>query len=192
MAEGENYPQVDFKLSVEDVETSDGTQRVGVLRVSEESGGLPDYPRGSIGEIIPYGSAPVEAITEKIRRESGNAFSYAFANKLSLGLREFATNKGEGEKTLGNTDANGARKNVPDLQTFGDADAWQLLCKASSESEGWMKSTKAMVVPGGCLVQVTTQQRNPDSSYAVAESVTFVPGVVVDEDGEGNRWLAKG
>lgn len=82
------------------------------------------------------------------------------------------------EKTLGNTDVNGAHKNVPDIQVFGNGDMFQLLCKASSQAEGWIKSTKAMEIPKvGCVVQVTTQQRNPDGSYAVAEALTFVPGV---------------
>jgi len=85
----------------------------------------------------------------------------------------------DGNKTLHNTDINGAAKNVPDIVTFGDGDMFQLLCKASSEKEGWMKSTKAMQVAGGCVVQVTTQQRNPDGSYAVAEALTYVPGVRV-------------
>lgn len=85
-----------------------------------------------------------------------------------------------GEKTLHNSDVSGTRINVPDVQVFGDGDAWQLLCKASSTAEGWMKSTKAMQVPGGCIVQVTTQQKNPDGSYALAEAVTFVPGVMVE------------
>ena len=92
-------------------------------------------------------------------------------------------------KTLGNTDVNGARKNVSDLQVFGNGDMFQLLCKASSQQEGWMKSTKAMEIAGvGCVVQVTTQQRNPDGSYAVAEALTFVPDVEVinvDYDEEG-------
>lgn len=82
-------------------------------------------------------------------------------------------------KTLGNSDTNGTTRNVPDVKFFGDGDAWQLICKASSEREGWMKSTKAMRLPNGCLVQVTTQQRNPDGSYALAEALTFVPGVGV-------------
>ena len=83
-------------------------------------------------------------------------------------------------KTLGNTDVNEASKNVSDLQVFGNGDMFQLLCKASSQQEGWMKSTKAMEIAGvGCVVQVTTQQRNPDGSYAVAEALTFVPGVEV-------------
>ena len=85
-------------------------------------------------------------------------------------------------KTLHNSDASGTSVNVPDVQFFGNGDEWKLICKASSESEGWMKSTKAMCIPDtGCLVQVTTQQRNPDGSYAIAESIAFVPGVMVVE-----------
>lgn len=70
---------------------------------------------------------------------------------------------------------------VNDIQVFGDGDLWQLVSKASSQSQGWMKSCKAMEIPGcGVCVQVTTQQRNPDGSYVVAEAVTFVPGARVD------------
>ncbi len=46
-------------------------------------------------------------------------------------------------KTFKNSDVSGAKKNVPDLQVFGDGDAWQLICKASSESEGWLTSSPA-------------------------------------------------
>lgn len=100
----------------------------------------------------------------------------------------------DSSKTLHNTDVDGARKNVSDIVVFGDGDMFQLLCKASSEKEGWMKSTKAMAVPGGCVVQATTQQRNPDGSYALAEALTYVPGVAIaakrDEDGiVVQRWL---
>ena len=78
-------------------------------------------------------------------------------------------------KTLHNSDVSGARKNVSDLVVYGNGDAFQLLCKASSRDEGWMKSTKAMQIDGvGCVVQVTTQQGDN-----VAESITFVPGVRV-------------
>jgi hypothetical protein len=92
------------------------------------------------------------------------------------------------EKTLGNTDVNSVRKNVPDVVVFGNGDAFQLICKASSQREGWMKSTKALEIQGeGCIVQVTTQQKNPDGSYAVAEAVCFVPNVHIktyrDEEG---------
>lgn len=96
-------------------------------------------------------------------------------------------------KTLHNSEASGTRVNVPDVKFFGDGDAWQLLCKASSEAQGWMKSTKAMPVPGGCVVQVTTQQRNPDGSSSLAEAIAFVPGVeikyVYDGDTLTGRFL---
>lgn len=85
------------------------------------------------------------------------------------------------EKSLGNTDQNTARKNVKDIVVFG-GDLFKLLSKASSVNEGWMKSTKAMQVSGGCVVQVTTQQQNPDGSYAVAEALTFVPGARIIEN----------
>jgi len=93
------------------------------------------------------------------------------------------------DKTLGNTDVNGARKNVKDIVVFGNGDLFKLLAKASSEAEGWMKSTKAMATAKGCAVQVTTQQRNPDGTYSIAEALTFVPGVFIDEDEHGNRYL---
>lgn len=93
-------------------------------------------------------------------------------------------------KTLHNSDVSGASVNVKDIKVVGNGDLFQLLCKASSEKEGWMKSTKAMEIYGiGCLVQVTTQQRNPDGSYAVAEAVAFVPGVVIKKDTNGGRML---
>ena len=94
-------------------------------------------------------------------------------------------------KTFGNTDVNAAKKNVPDLVTFG-GDMFKLLSKASSEHEQWMKSTKAMQIDGhGCLVQVTTQQGDN-----VAEALTFVPGVKIvsaadSENGVTARWLVR-
>jgi hypothetical protein len=92
-------------------------------------------------------------------------------------------------KTLHNSDVSGARKNVKDIKVVGNGDMFSLLCKASSESEGWMKSTKAMAVVGGCIVQVTTQQRNNDGSYAVAEALTYVPGVTITDDDNNGRKL---
>ena len=80
-------------------------------------------------------------------------------------------------KTLHNSDVSKAKKNVTDLVTFGDGDTFKLICKASSKSEGWMKSTKAMEIAGvGCVVQVTTQQGDN-----VAEALTFVPMAIIQE-----------
>jgi hypothetical protein len=84
-------------------------------------------------------------------------------------------------KTLDITDIKGARTNISDIKVFGDGDTFRLICKASSDEQGWMKSTKAMEIVGvGSLVQVTTQQRNPDGSYSIAEALSFVPNAVID------------
>jgi hypothetical protein len=85
-------------------------------------------------------------------------------------------------KLMDITEIKGAKANISDLKTFGNGDMFQLLCKASSTAQGWMKSTKAMQIDGvGCVVQVTTQQ----GDY-VAEAVTFVPGVRIEEI-DGNK-----
>lgn len=84
-------------------------------------------------------------------------------------------------KSLHNTTANGAKKNVRDIVFWGDGDTFRLISKASSEAEGWMKSTKAMAAGTSVVVQVTTQQRNPDGSYSVAEALTTVPNAIIAE-----------
>ena len=53
-----------------------------------------------------------------------------------------------------------------------------------------MKSTKAMDVGTGCVVQVTTQQRNTDLTYSIAEALTYVPGVkIVEYTSEDNSAI---
>lgn len=75
------------------------------------------------------------------------------------------------EKTLDNSTASHAKENVKDIIFWGDGDTWKLISKAFSKNEGWMKSTKAMEVPGyGCAIQVSTQQGDN-----IAEAVTFIP-----------------
>ena len=96
-------------------------------------------------------------------------------------------------KTLHNSDISGARVNVKDIKVVGNGDMFTLLCKASSASEGWMKSTKAMEIPGvGCLVQVTTQQSNSDISYSIAEALAFVPNTRIIHDINNGRRLVQG
>jgi len=99
-------------------------------------------------------------------------------------------------KTLENTTSSQATKNVSDIVFWGYGDTFQLISKASSKQEGWMKSTKAMYIHNvGCVVQVTTQQNDN-----IAEAITFVPGVKImeskmkDADGKSvviSRKLAK-
>lgn len=88
------------------------------------------------------------------------------------------------EKSLDVTSVADAKEKVSDIVVVGNGDLFQLLCKASSKSQKWMKSAKAMQTPEGCVVQVTTQ--NGDN---VAEALTFVPGVKIADDVNGGRKL---
>lgn len=91
------------------------------------------------------------------------------------------------EKTLDNSTVAKAKEQVNDLNVVGNGDLFQLLFKASSKREGWMKSTKAMYIDRvGCIVQVTTQQ-----GEQVAEALTFVPSVKIVDDKDGGRKLVR-
>lgn len=86
-------------------------------------------------------------------------------------------------KTLSVTNVAEAKVKVPDIKVVGDGDTFKVLCKASSESEGWMKSTKYLEIQGnGVVVNISTQQRNPDGSYSVAEAAVYCPGVKVSHE----------
>ena len=87
----------------------------------------------------------------------------------------------QSQKSLHNTDANGAKKNVKDIIFWGNGDTFKLISKASSESEGWMKSTKAMQAGESVVVQVTTQQKNIDGTYSIAEALTTVTNAIIVE-----------
>lgn len=90
------------------------------------------------------------------------------------------------EKSLDVTSVEDAKAKVSDIVVVGNGDMFQLLCKASSKSQGWMKSAKAMQTETGCVVQVTTQ--NKDN---VAEALVFVPDVEIADDVNGGRKLVK-
>jgi hypothetical protein len=76
------------------------------------------------------------------------------------------------------------KENVSDVEVFGNPGAWKCVSKASSKAQGWMKSTKAMDVGTGVLVQVSTQQGDK-----VAEALTYVDGVGVYESKHGGHRL---
>ena len=92
------------------------------------------------------------------------------------------------KKTVNVVNSDDVKKKVSDVEIFGNPDTFQLICKASSKNEGWMKSTKVMEVPGrGCIIQVSTQQGDN-----VAEAICFVPDVVILVDDEsGNKKIVK-
>jgi hypothetical protein len=87
-------------------------------------------------------------------------------------------------KTVDVANIKEAKEKISDIEVVGNGDLWQLLCKASSKSQGWMKSTKAMPIGNGCLVQVTTQQGDN-----VAEALQFVPKCLIVDDENGGRKL---
>jgi len=95
-------------------------------------------------------------------------------------------NNSVSEKDLSITSSEELKSKVSDVEVFGDPDCWKCICKASSKSQGWMKSTKAMDVEGlGCVVQVTTQQGDQ-----VSEAVCFIPGASICSKPNGNKFLS--
>jgi hypothetical protein len=53
------------------------------------------------------------------------------------------------EKSLDVTSIADAQQKISDIQVVGNGDLFTVLCKASSKSQGWMKSTKAMQLYNG-------------------------------------------
>ena|ERR1700682_1138158 len=76
-----------------------------------------------------------------------------------------------------------------DVKVVGNPDQFVLLFKAAAPR--WSKSTKAMDIGTGCIVQVSTEHLAADGAVSVAEAVTFVPGVQIgeDEQGAGKRLI---
>ena len=133
----------------------------------------------------------LESLMRKLKQ-----FDYDCETIHKFDLEEIGLTK---SKTLHNSPINGTRTNVKDLQAYGDIDLFKCLAKASSDSGGWMKTTKAMEITGvGCLVQVTSRQGDN-----IAEALTFVPGAkIIEIDGnkengrklvmmQGDDWLPK-
>ena len=72
------------------------------------------------------------------------------------------------------------------LEPAASPEAWQLINKVHSRTNGHLKSTHALEVPGaGCFLKVVTEGALSTS----VESVCFAPGVGVKTDAAGNRSL---
>ena len=87
-------------------------------------------------------------------------------------------------KTVNVVSVEDLKTKVSDVEVVGNGNLFQVLSKASSKAQGWMKSTKAMQLPYGCLVQVTTQQGSN-----VAEALCYVPDVKIAPDHNGGQKL---
>lgn len=81
-----------------------------------------------------------------------------------------------------------------EVQIEGNPDQLILLTKAvgSVNDRFFTKSTKALEVDGGCLVQVSTELRSGNGSLSAAEALSFIPGVRVrlDADGTGGTLVS--
>jgi len=88
------------------------------------------------------------------------------------------------DKTLNNKSFKDTLANVPDVELHGNGDLFELISKCSSKKEGWMKSTKAMQVSKGVVIQVSTQNKGN-----IAESLVFVPDAVIMTGDDGNRYI---
>lgn len=80
-----------------------------------------------------------------------------------------------------------AAMDAGDVQYHGTPGTWRLVFKAWSDEEGWMKSTKAMAIDAGVLVQVSTQQGG-----SVAEALDFIPGARLTDNPDGTVSIIGG
>ena len=90
-------------------------------------------------------------------------------------------------KELGIVNVEDAKAKISDIVVFGNGDTFQLISKASSKSQGWMKSTKAMEIVGvGVVLQVSTQQGDN-----VAEALQFIPNVKIYTNEQGIKSITQ-
>ena len=80
-----------------------------------------------------------------------------------------------------------AQEQGTEFKFFGDPDQLKLMFKA--QGSDWKKSTKALEVPGGCLIQMTTDRQGRDGTWTTAEALEFVPGVHVVSGADGEHKL---
>ncbi len=74
------------------------------------------------------------------------------------------------------------------IEVVGQPDRFKLLFKAVGPT--WARSTKALDVGAGCVVQVSTKFMTPTGAWNLAEALTYVPGVeIADKAGGGGRYL---
>lgn len=72
---------------------------------------------------------------------------------------------------------------APKIKITGDANLWLTLQQIVDTSNGWTKTTRAMQVPGGVLVNTCSRKKGSDQA---AEALCFVPGVRIFNGGISN------
>lgn len=140
-----------------------------------------DFEKKTNPLMKPYSDVPDE------QREKGILF-ITIVNRLGLGRDGgYSTSK-----ALTNVDTKTATETTSDIIVIGNPDNLQLLCKAGSKRQGWMKSSKAMEVEGvGCLVQFTSERQSKDGLWSIAETSSFFPNTTIVPDVNNGRKLEK-
>ena len=106
-------------------------------------------------------------------------------NALALRLRKGASVKvgpfelGGDDPTLIKSTGEATERGLV-AEKYGNPDNFCLLFKAVGPR--LVKSTKAMQVPGGCLVLVSSELWSADGEWSTAEALEFVPGVAIQPD----------
>ena len=124
----------------------------------------------------------------KIKDELGNLLN-AFTDRIKKGSSlEIASIKlGSEREFVKNTDELKEEYEDKGVVVVGNPDNLVLLFSAKTEL--FHKSTKAISVEGGCIVQVTSSNLQKDGSWRTAEALTFVPKVKIVEDENGGHKL---
>ena len=87
------------------------------------------------------------------------------------------------KRTVSNTNPKQAK--ASGVESIGSLGTWKVVQKAWNRKEGWMRSTKALEIPGaGCLIQVTTRE-----GKQIAETACFVPDVKLEANPDGSHTL---
>lgn len=124
----------------------------------------------------------------KIKDELGNLLN-AFTDRIKKGSSlEIASIKlGSEREFVKNTEELKEEYEDKGVEVVGNPDNLVLLFSAKTEL--FHKSTKAIPVEGGCIVQVTSSNLQKDGSWRTAEALTFVPKVKIVEDENGGHKL---
>jgi len=111
-----------------------------------------------------------------------------FVNRLEAGSSlEIGSVKLLAEPFVTETNDLKQQINREEVKIFGNPDKLVLLFKA--EGSNWSKSTKAMQVHGGCILQVSTERKGANNTWTVAGALTFIPGAVINGTQSDNYSL---
>ena len=106
----------------------------------------------------------LEVLTDRIKKGSSleaGPFKVGEDPKLITNTKEFAEYK-------------------LDEKIYGNPDHFKTLFKVVTND--LKKSTKAMELENGCLVQVTTERKSDNGKWDIAENLTFVPNASIEKD----------